>query len=236
MAEPHKMIEASGAGFRRGRQPILADVTFSAEAGERIAILGASGAGKSTLLLLLAGLVAPSAGEIRIAGRAIKEPARDASLMLQRAALLPWATIEDNVLLGLRLSGAFARDEVGARRRAFDLLERVGLAGRASAKPFELSGGQQQRVALARALAPSPKVLLLDEPFSALDPETRASLRLDVLRMIEATATTLVLVTHDAADAALLCHRALELKGSPATIVGERTPASPAIAKMAHAA
>jgi len=216
------MIEAESVAFRRARQPVLENVSFAARAGERIAIAGESGVGKSTLLLLLAGLVRPYSGAIRIAGRTVTAPAPEASLMLQRAALLPWATVEDNVLLGLRLSGAYARDEVSARRRVFDLLERMGLAGRASAKPCELSGGQQQRVALARALAPAPKVLLLDEPFSALDAETRAVLRRDVLSMIDQTGTTLLLVTHDADDAAVLCQRVLELKGTPATIHSER--------------
>ena len=145
-------------------------------------------------------------------------PAHGAVLMFQRPALLPWATVIENVLLPLRFSGELRRDPAGARRKALTLIDQIGLGERIDARPTELSGGQQQRVALARALAGDPSILLLDEPFSALDPETRAALRGDVRRLARARGATLVTVTHDFADAAALADRALLLAGSPAKV------------------
>jgi len=192
-------------------------------AGEHVAIVGRSGAGKSTLLHLIAGLLRPLSGRILIDDVTVSGPAHGVVLMFQRPALLPWATASENVLLPLRFSGDVRRDPTGSRRRVSALLEQIGLAERAAALPTELSGGQQQRVALARALASNPRILLLDEPFSALDPETRAALRQDVRRLARARRATLVTVTHDLADAAALADRALLLAGSPASIVDDIT-------------
>jgi NitT/TauT family transport system ATP-binding protein len=127
----------------------------------------------------------------------------------------------DNILLPLRFSGELRRDPRAAQHRAQSLLAQIGLADRAAATPAQLSGGQQQRVALARALAAEPSILLLDEPFAALDPETRASLRHDVRRLASARRATLITVTHDFADAAMLADRALLMAGAPATIVDD---------------
>jgi NitT/TauT family transport system ATP-binding protein len=140
-------------------------------------------------------------------------------MMLQRPALLPWASVLDNVMLGLRFTGPAHLAYDAARRRAVGLLAQVGLAERAGARPAELSGGEQQRVALARALAPRPSVLLLDEPFSALDTATRVELRRLVAQMAVEHSATLLLVTHDRADADALCSRTITLGGSPARIV-----------------
>jgi len=146
------------------------------EAGEHVAIVGRSGAGKSTLLHLIAGLLRVDRGQVLIDEVAVNGLHHGAVLMFQRPALLPWASVADDVLLPLRFSGELSRD-AAARRKVGALLEQIGLGDRAHALPTELSGGQQQRVALVRALAGSPDILLLDEPFSALDSETRSALR-----------------------------------------------------------
>jgi len=219
--EPAGAIVVRGLGFDHGSTTVLSGVSCAVAAGEHVAIIGRSGAGKSTLLHLIAGLLRPSAGRIEIGGTLVDGPAREAVLMFQRPALLPWASVRDNILLASRFSGELRRDRRTARRRLHSLLSQIGLSDRAAALPAQLSGGQQQRVALARALAAEPRILLLDEPFSALDPETRASLRKDVRRLASARGATLVTVTHDLADAAALADRVLVLAGTPAGIVDE---------------
>jgi NitT/TauT family transport system ATP-binding protein len=196
----------------------LGPIDFSLKVGERLALLGASGVGKSTLLMLLAGLVRPHGGGVSIGGVAVTGPSPRATVMFQRPALLPWASVADNIRIGLDFSGLTRRDPRLAKERVEALLATVGLADRASAMPSELSGGQQQRVALARALAPDPEVLLLDEPFSALDITTRETLRADIARIAEARRMTVVLVTHDIADALAIATRAIVLGGRPASI------------------
>jgi len=214
-------IALRGVGFSHGHTAILADVSCAIGAGEHVAIVGRSGAGKSTLLHLIAGLLRPASGQILIDDAVVDGPARGAVLMFQRPALLPWAVVADNILLPLRFSGELRRNPRAAQHRLHSLLAQIGLADRADALPVQLSGGQQQRVALARALAAEPRILLLDEPFSALDAETRASLRQDVRRLAAARGATLITVTHDLADAAALADRALVLAGSPAKIVDD---------------
>jgi NitT/TauT family transport system ATP-binding protein len=214
-------IALRGISFNYDHTPILANVSSTIRAGEHVAIIGRSGAGKSTLLHLIAGLLRPASGQILIDDIAVDGPGRGAVLMFQRPALLPWASVADNILLPLRFSGELRRNPRGARHRLHSLLAQIGLADRAGALPAQLSGGQQQRVALARALATEPRILLLDEPFSALDPETRAALRQDVRRLASARGATLVTVTHDLADAAALADRALVLAGSPAKIIDD---------------
>ena len=211
-------IELREVGFRHGDAAILSGLSCLIGAAEHVAIVGRSGAGKSTLLHLIAGLLRPESGEILVNGSAVRGSGHGAVLMFQRPALLPWATALENVMLPLRFSGELRRNPAAARRTALGLLEQIGLADRADALPTELSGGQQQRVALGRALAGDPTILLLDEPFSSLDPETRSALRTDVRRLVRARGATLVTVTHDVADAAALADRALLLSGSPAKI------------------
>ncbi|HWP26721.1 MAG TPA: ATP-binding cassette domain-containing protein [Xanthobacteraceae bacterium] len=205
--------------FRHSHAVVLRGVQCSIAAGEHVAIVGRSGVGKSTLLHLIAGLQRPHRGYVQIDDVVVSGPSHGAVLMFQRPALLPWASATDNVLLPLRFSGAFRRDPAAARRKVRILLEQIGLAERADALPTELSGGQQQRVALARALAGDPHILLLDEPFSALDMETRAALRRDIRHLVRERGATLVTVTHDLADAAALADRVLLLAGTPARIV-----------------
>jgi NitT/TauT family transport system ATP-binding protein len=218
---PISAIHLDAVAFRRGHVAILSDVSTTIAAGEHVAIIGRSGAGKSTVLHLIAGLLRPHAGRIEVGGHGVHGPAHGAVLMFQRPALLPWASVLDNVLLPLRFSGELRRDPAGSRRRAVELLEQIELIARVDARPSELSGGQQQRVALARALIGNPSILLLDEPFSALDPETRTGLRRDVRRLVRDRGATLVTVTHDLADAAALADRALLLAGAPASIRDE---------------
>ncbi|CAO4146590.1 Bicarbonate transport ATP-binding protein CmpD [Methylorubrum aminovorans] len=209
----------AAVSYRYGPTPVIDRVDLEIDAGERIGILGRSGVGKSTLLQIMAGLVAPSAGGVRLDGAPARGPVPGCTVMFQRPALLPWASVLDNVLLPARLSGR--RDRAACEAPARRLLDDLGLAERADAKPHQLSGGQQQRVALARALASEPSILLLDEPFSALDPEMRASLRADVLRLARARDLTLIVVTHDLADVAALAARAVVLDGRPARIAAD---------------
>ncbi|WP_132256842.1 ABC transporter ATP-binding protein [Methylobacterium segetis] len=221
MPSSRSLLTLQGVAYRYGASPILDAVDLAVAPGERVGILGRSGVGKSTLLQILAGLAAPSAGRVRLAGAAVTGPVPGCTVMFQRPALLPWASILDNVLLPARLAGRLGRDRARCTAEAQNLLDNLGLGERASAKPHQLSGGQQQRVALARALASAPRILLLDEPFSALDPEMRASLRADVLRLAHERGLTLIIVTHDLADVAALAERAVLLGGRPARVVAD---------------
>jgi NitT/TauT family transport system ATP-binding protein len=214
-------LHIAGLTFSRAARTILDNIDLTIPAGEHVAIVGPSGAGKSTLLQLIAGILRPDSGAVRIDGRAVVGPAPFTTLMFQRPALLPWATVIENVLLPLHFSGAARRDACIARERVLHLLDKVGIADRADARPAELSGGQQQRAALARALASAPRMLLLDEPFSALDPETRDGLRRDVRRLATERGLTLITVTHDLADATALAGRAIVLGGAPARILDD---------------
>jgi NitT/TauT family transport system ATP-binding protein len=205
-------IEVSGLDVTRAGRSILSDFNLSVAAGERLAITGPSGVGKSTLLLAIAGLIRLNGGQVCLGGEIVLKPSAKVALMQQRPALLPWATAMGNVALALKFAGAPRKFQ---QERAAALLEQVGLADRAGAMPHELSGGQQQRIALARSLAHKPAALLLDEPFSALDAEMRASLRDDVARMADATGVTVLLVTHHQGDADALCHRQITLSLPP---------------------
>src|SRR5690348_4973759 len=204
--------------FSHGATRVLEGISFSIAPGEHIALIGRSGAGKSTLLQLLAGVYKLHHGRILLDGEPVSASARKPVLMFQRPALLPWLTVRENILVPLRFSGLSRRDQGAAYARVDSLLEKIGLEDRADARPANLSGGQQQRVALARALAGSPSVLLLDEPFSALDAEIRAGLRRDIRNLAKASGVTLITVTHDLADAAAMADRVLVLGGSPSTI------------------
>ncbi len=219
LTEPQ--IALDGVAFRYSAGTVLGSIELRVARGERLGILGASGVGKSTLLQILAGLVAPSDGIVRIGGQTVRGPVPNCTVMFQRPALLPWASLIDNVLLPARISGRLSRDRDAAQAEAHRILAEVGLGDRASDRPHALSGGQQQRVALARALASEPRILLLDEPFSALDPEMRGSLRADVLRLARERGLTLVIVTHDLADVAALAERAVVLGGKPARVVAD---------------
>lgn len=204
-----------------GSQTPLADVNFDIRRGEFVSVVGASGSGKTTLLRVMGGLVEPGPGSsVRFQGHPVLSPPVGVVFVFQdyRASLLPWRTVHKNVSLGLEPLGV-ARTE---RRKIIDeALDLVGLSGRGQDFPWQLSGGMQQRVQLARALAVSPGILLMDEPFGALDAMTKGALQDEILRLRAMTDTSIVFVTHDIDEAVYLSDRVLVLNGRPANIAAE---------------
>jgi NitT/TauT family transport system ATP-binding protein len=223
--------------FKGQARPTLQDVALRIEPGEQVALIGRSGCGKSTLLHMLAGLLLPSEGCVHIRGHMVTRPSAKWNMMFQKPSLYPWMTVRQNAELGLLFAG---RREPETIDRLLDL---VGLADKADTNVQSLSGGQQQRVALARSLATEPELLLLDEPFSALDAFTRASLQDEVSRIARAQGLTLVLVTHDIDEAVAMADRVLIMAANPGRIVGElevalpnpRDRASPAFSRRREA-
>ncbi len=208
-------LAVGGVGFSFPGRPVLADVSFEVAAGEFVAILGPSGGGKSTLLRLIAGLLPPSAGEVKVAGERVRGPRRDVGMVFQKPVLLPWRTALDNVLLPAGFRRGATRAEV---ERAEELLVAVGLPDAAGLYPAELSGGMAQRVGLARMLLHDPDLLLLDEPFAALDAMTRERMALVLQELWLARPRAAVFVTHSIPEALLLADRVLVLSGKPARI------------------
>jgi sulfonate transport system ATP-binding protein len=196
---------------------VLGGIDLAVRRGEILAIVGGSGCGKSTLLRLIAGLDTPTQGEVLVEGESVRGPHPAIGLVFQEPRLLPWLSVAQNVEFGLQ---DLARDE--RERRVADALERVGLSAQAAAWPHQLSGGQAQRAALARALVTRPKVLLLDEPFSALDALTRADLQDHLLDLWGFDRPTLVLVTHDIEEALVLADRVVTLRAHPGRIEDEQ--------------
>ena len=205
----HDFIAADGSVA-----PVLSHLDITVAAGEIVAIVGRSGAGKSTLFNLISGLLAPRAGRIEVAPGADGGPGR-VGYMLQKDLLLPWRTVLDNALLGVELRGRAARRDPDA---AAAMLARYGLAGHLGAYPHRLSGGQRQRVALTRTLLIAPSILLLDEPFSALDYETRLMLEDDVMSLRTEQDMSVILVTHDIEEAIAMSDRVIVLGGRPALV------------------
>jgi NitT/TauT family transport system ATP-binding protein len=205
-------IRIEQLGKRFGAGPlVLDDVNLSIESGEFVCLLGASGCGKSTLLNLIAGLDRPTTGTIDV-------PAEGAAVMFQESALMPWLTARQNVELALRLRGV---PRAARRNEALELLDTVNLADAAEKRPHELSGGMRQRVALARALAQDRPVLLMDEPFAALDAITRDLLHEELERVWRETGRTIVFVTHNVREAARLGQRVVLLSSRPGRVAGE---------------
>jgi NitT/TauT family transport system ATP-binding protein len=200
---------------RSGATEALRNIDLSVREGEFLAVIGRSGCGKSTLLRLIAGLIRPSSGEAWVGGAQVAGPRRDIAMMFQRPALLPWRSVLDNVLLPIEVFG-WPRAE--SRAHALELLDLVGLADFGRRRPHELSGGMQQRVALCRALIQRPKVMLMDEPFSALDALTREELATELQRIHMELGATTVLVTHAIDEAVLLGDRVLVLTPRPGRI------------------
>ncbi len=199
-----------------GGQEALRNIALEIAQGEIVAMVGGSGCGKTTLLRLVAGLDAPSAGTIELDGADLHEPSADVGIIFQEPRLLPWLSVADNIAFGI---AHLAREEREARvSRA---LLRIGLAGYEKRWPRELSGGQAQRVAIARALVTQPKVLLLDEPFSALDAFTRASLHEHLLALWETDRVSLLIVTHDVDEAVTLADRIVVMQPKPGRIFTE---------------
>jgi NitT/TauT family transport system ATP-binding protein len=193
----------------------LHDVSLEVGAGEFVALVGPSGCGKSTLLTLLAGLAAPSKGSIAIRGAEVTAPSHRVGFMFQKDTLFEWRTVLQNVLIGAELLGL---DPGVARQRAVDLLERYGLEDFLHSLPHQLSGGMRQRVALARTLLPKPDILLLDEPFSALDYQTRLALSDEMAGILRSEGKTVVLVTHDIGEAVSMADRVVVMSRRPGRI------------------
>jgi NitT/TauT family transport system ATP-binding protein len=193
----------------------LRDIDLRIREHEFVAVIGRSGCGKSTLLRLVAGLLRPSGGTVTIAGVPVREPRREVALLHQRPALLPWRTALGNVLLPAEILGL---PRAACRVRAAELLDSVGLAGFHQKHPHELSGGMQQRVALCRALLQQPRVLLMDEPFSALDALTREELAGQVQEVHMRQSATTVFVTHSIQEAVLLADRVVVLSPRPGRV------------------
>lgn len=197
---------------RNGRLHVLDDISFAVRPEEFVCVLGPSGSGKSTLLRVLAGLLPPTRGEVFYAGEPVRGPQRGIGLVFQKANLMPWRTVLQNITLPLELQGVPLEE---AYNRAQQMVELAGLQGFEHALPRDLSGGMAQRVAIARALIHDPKVLLLDEPFGSLDALTRERMGSELLRIWQARRKTVVMVTHDISEAIWLADRVLVLSPRP---------------------
>jgi NitT/TauT family transport system ATP-binding protein len=193
------------------KNTVLENMSLDIPAGQFLAIVGPSGVGKSTLLRVLAGLAKPGAGRVLVPG--------SVALVFQDARLLPWRRVIGNVAFGLERLGLSRADRLGKAQAMLDL---VGLGALAQRWPYQLSGGQRQRVALARALAVEPEILLMDEPFSALDAVSREGLQDELVRIWQATGKTILFVTHDIAEAAHVASRIVMLGGTPGRITSDR--------------
>jgi NitT/TauT family transport system ATP-binding protein len=207
--------------FRQGDgQPLTAvqGVSFAVRDREVVSLIGPSGCGKSTLLNIGSGLTAASEGEAHVDGERVEGPNAHVAFMLQKDLLLPWRTIVENVMLGVEIQGVPVAER---RRRAQTLLETLGLADFSGHYPHQLSGGMRQRVALARTLAVDPSVLLLDEPFSAVDAQTRMVLQRELAQTLKRAGKTALLITHDLLEAVTLSDRVLVMSRRPGTIIDE---------------
>ena len=199
-----------------GQVTALEDITLDVREGEFLAVVGPSGCGKSTLLSLLAGLEQTNEGQIRIGDAPVVAPGRNRLVMFQQDALFPWLNVLENVMFGLRLKPALTESERLESARYH--LHLVGLSNKEKARPHELSGGMRQRVALARSLAPNPRVLLMDEPFSALDALTREQLYGDIQEIFTKRKKTIVLVTHNIREAVCLGDRVVLFSPNPGRV------------------
>ncbi|EDX87264.1 ABC transporter, ATP-binding protein, putative [Synechococcus sp. PCC 7335] len=204
--------------FGEGKHSFLAIDQFSLDvpAGEFVCLIGPSGCGKSTVLNTIAGFITPSQGTVAVDGYVIEEPGGDRGMVFQQPSLFPWKTVLGNVAHGPRMAG---KPKVNAHKIAQDLLQMVGLAKFAKRYPMMLSGGMQQRVAIARALANSPRVLLMDEPFGALDAQTRFMMQENLLTLWSELKTTVVFVTHDIDEAIFLGDRVVVMSANPGQIL-----------------
>jgi nitrate/nitrite transport system ATP-binding protein len=214
---------------KKGQFPALRDINLTVAKGEFVALIGHSGCGKSTLLNLIAGLTTPTSGALLCANREIAGPGPDRAVVFQNHSLLPWLTCFENVYLGVeRVFGAGSKSTGASSETKAQLMARtdaalalVGLTPAAQKRPGEISGGMKQRVGIARALAMEPKVLLMDEPFGALDALTRAKLQDELLEIVARTQSTVVMVTHDVDEAVLLSDKIVMMTNGPAATIGE---------------
>ncbi len=203
---------------RDGDVPALVALSIDVAEGEFVSIVGPSGCGKSTLLYILGGFIVADAGVIEVDGRAVTGPGVDRGVVFQEYALFPWLTVVQNIRYGLEMTGVPRKQREDTVQR---LVRTIGLQGFEHRFPRELSGGMKQRVAIARTLAYDPKILLLDEPFGALDAQTREVMQDELLRLWQATRKTVVMVTHDVNEAVYLSERVLVMSQRPGQIVQE---------------
>jgi nitrate/nitrite transport system ATP-binding protein len=219
-------IELSGVckgyGPEGERTHVLEDINLSIEQGELVSIVGYSGAGKTTLVSLLAGLIMPDKGEVRVGGKCVKGPSPERGVVFQNYSLLPWLSVLENVQLAV--DQVFTKLSSQERKaRAMKFVEMVNLGPAAGKRPKELSGGMRQRVSVARALAMDPEVLLLDEPFGALDALTRAVLQGELQRISQESGKTMLLITNDVDEGILLSDRIIPLGAGPRASLGPAT-------------
>jgi NitT/TauT family transport system ATP-binding protein len=208
-------IRLRAVAKRYGALAVFRDISFEVGEREIVAIVGPSGCGKTTLLRCIDGLLMIDAGEIVINEQRVSSPIAGVAMVFQHFGLFPWKTVYANVAYGLRMAG-LSKDEIARRVPAF--INLVGLGGFEAAYPYQMSGGMQQRCGLARALAVEPSVLLMDEPFAAVDAQTREILQFELLRIWESRPTTMVFVTHSIEEAVLMGDRVLVLRGRPSHI------------------
>jgi NitT/TauT family transport system ATP-binding protein len=208
-------IRVNGLGKSYGALEVFRDIGLEVGDREIVAIVGPSGCGKTTLLRCIDGLIHASSGSIDVGGVTVTKPSPGVAMVFQHFGLFPWKTVFSNVAYGLKLAGV-SKAEIAARVPHF--IKLVGLAGFENAYPYQLSGGMQQRCGLARALAIEPSVLLMDEPFAAVDAQTREILQFELLRIWEMRPTSMLFVTHSIEEAVLMGHRVVVLKGRPAKV------------------
>ncbi|MEX2374135.1 MAG: ABC transporter ATP-binding protein [Dehalococcoidia bacterium] len=207
-------------GAKGAETVAIDDVSLHVGRGELVCLVGASGSGKSTLLSIVAGLTEPTSGEALLEGLPVAGPSPDRGLVFQGYSLFPWRTVAENVAFGLEIAGMPKRERDA---RVAELLEVMGLSKWASSRPSQLSGGMRQRVAIARSLAPRPEVLLLDEPFGALDAHTRTLMQEFLLQLWRETGLTILMVTHDVEEALYLAQRIYVLSSHPGRVKRELT-------------
>jgi nitrate/nitrite transport system ATP-binding protein len=206
---------------KKGRFHALRDINLSVAKGEFVTLIGHSGCGKSTLLNLIAGLLRPSHGALLCDNREIASPGPERAVVFQNHSLLPWLSCFENVHLAVERVFAATESRAQLKARTQAALELVGMGHAMPKRPHEISGGMKQRVGIARALAMEPKVLLMDEPFGALDALTRAHLQDELLKIVARTKSTVVMVTHDVDEAVLLSDRIVMMTNGPAATIGE---------------
>lgn len=214
------MLQISHLSADYGGKPALADITLTLDSGELLVVLGPSGCGKTTLLNLIAGFVPYQYGSITLEGLRVEGPGADRGVVFQHEGLLPWRNVQDNVALGLQLAGV---DKTQRRATAAQMLKKVGLEGAEKRFIWQLSGGQRQRVGIARALAANPQLLLLDEPFGALDAFTREQMQTLLLRLWHETGKKVLLITHDIEEAVFMATELVLLSSGPGRVL-ERLP------------
>ena len=223
MDHSYLKFEQVGMSFRRGPMvtEVLRDIDLTIAKGEFVSLIGHSGCGKSTLLNILGGLLASTTGEVFLEGKVVDAPGPDRAIVFQNHSLLPWLTVYGNVAIAVDKVFGSAKSKAERHDWVMHNLELVQMAQAREKRPHEISGGMKQRVGIARALAMQPKVLLMDEPFGALDALTRAHLQDELIKIVARTRSTVVMVTHDVDEAVLLADRIVMMTNGPAATIGE---------------